>query len=375
MSLEGNGWMATGWICHELYFWHDTGNYASVFAPGLTVEPGTHAENPQTKRRFRNLLEVSGLLDDLVAIKPRPATEDELARFHTRDHIARVRAGSSKLKGDDEGLTPYGHGSYEIACLAAGGTIVALESVLAGKVAQAYALARPPGHHAVADQGMGFCLFGNVAVAVMHAREAHGVGRVATVDWDVHHGNGTQSAFYEERDVLTISIHQDQLFPPASGLLDENGAGSGQGSNINIPLPAGSGVGAYVATFEQVIIPALRRFRPEVIVVPSGFDASGADPLGRMMMTSDGYRTLTGMLMEVASEVCGGRLVFSHEGGYSEMHAPYCGLAVMETLTGRRTGVVDPWQEPMDAWAGHQVLPHQQAVIEAAAALVDRLPS
>jgi acetoin utilization deacetylase AcuC-like enzyme len=366
--------MSTGWACHELYFWHDTGHYASVFPAGLTVEPGVHAENSQTKRRFRNLVEVSGLLDHLVPIRPRPATEDELARFHSREHIARVKAGSARLKGDDEGLTPYGHGSFEIACLAAGGTIAAVEAVLRGEVGNAYALARPPGHHAVADSGMGFCLFGNVAVAVMHARAVHGLGRVATVDWDVHHGNGTQAAFYGERDVLTISIHQDLLFPPDSGRLTENGSGAGEGANLNIPLPAGSGVGAYVAAFERVVVPALRRFRPELIVVPSGFDASGADPLGRMMMTSDGYRQLTRLLMDAADELCGGRLVMSHEGGYSEMHAPYCGLAIMETLTGRRTGVVDPWQEPMTAWAGHELLPHQDAVIQAAAALVDRIP-
>jgi acetoin utilization deacetylase AcuC-like enzyme len=252
--------------------------------------------------------------------------------------------------------------------------MAAVEAVLKGEVANAYALVRPPGHHAVADQGMGFCLFGNVAVAVMHARAVHGVGRVATVDWDVHHGNGTQAAFYGERDVLTISIHQDRLFPPESGLLSETGEGAGEGSNINVPLPPGSGVGAYVAAFEQVVLPALRKFRPELIVVPSGFDASGADPLGRMMMTSDGYRTLTTLLMQVADEICGGRLVFSHEGGYSEMHVPYCGLAVLETMTGKRTGVVDPWQAPMDDWAGHDLQPHQVLVIDAAAELIGRIP-
>lgn len=365
--------MATGWVCHELYFWHDTGHYASVFPASLTVEPGVHAENPQTKRRLRNLVEVSGLLDHLTLIRPRAATEDELARFHTRAHIARIKAGSAKIKGDDEGMTPYGQGSYEIACLSAGGTIAALDAVIGGKVANAYALVRPPGHHALADQGMGFCLFGNVAVAIMHARAVHGIGRVATVDWDVHHGNGTQAAFYDEPEVLTISLHQDLLFPPDSGRISEQGSGAGEGANINIPLPAGSGVGAYRAAFERVVIPALRKFRPDLIVVPSGFDASGADPLGRMMMTSDGYRQLTRMLMDAAAELCGGRIVFSHEGGYSEMHAPYCGLAVLETLTGRRTGVTDPWQEPMMAWAGHELLPHQEAVIGQAAELVGRI--
>ena len=366
--------MATGWLCHELYFWHDTGNYASFFPPGLTIEPGVPSENAQTKRRFRNLVEVSGLLQHLVPIQARPASEDELARFHTRPYIERIKAGSAKLKGDDEGFTPYGHGSYEIACLAAGGTIAMVEAVLSGEVANGYALVRPPGHHALADQGMGFCLFGNVAVAVMHARAAHGVGRIATVDWDVHHGNGSQAAFYDERDVLTISVHQDRMFPLDSGDVAERGSGAGIGANLNIPLPAGSGVGAYLAAFERVVLPALRKFKPELIVVPSGFDASGADPLGRMMLTSEGYGQLTRMLMEAADDVCGGRLAFSHEGGYSEMHVPFCGLAVMEKLSGRATGIIDPRLESMRAVAGQELQPHQEKAIEAAAELVGRGP-
>ena len=367
--------MSTGWVCHELYFWHDTGRYASIFAPGLTVEPGMHDEHALTKRRFRNLVDVSGLLDDLVVIKPRAATEVELLRFHTPGYVERIKAGSATIKGGDEGLTPYGHGSFEIACLSAGGTIAAVDAVVEGRVANAYALTRPPGHHAIQDAGMGFCLFGNVAIAIRHAQAVHRVGRVATVDWDVHHGNGTQAAFYDDPSVLTISLHQDRLFPPDSGLVSETGVGAGEGANLNVPLPPGSGTGAYIAAFEQVVIPALRRFRPELIVVPSGFDASGADPLGRMMMTSDAYRVLTRMLMDVADEVCGGRLVLSHEGGYSMTHVAYCGLAVMETLTGTRTAIEDPWLLPMQGWGGHDLMPHQAATIEAARALVERVPA
>src|SRR5262249_52769719 len=153
-------------------------------------------------------------------------------------------------------------------------------------------------------------------------------GRVATVDWDVHHGNGTQAIFYDDPSVLTISLHQDNLFPAASGGIAENGTGPGEGFNINVPLPPGSGPGAYVAAFERVVLPALRRFKPELIVVPSGFDAGGVDPLGRMMMSAGGFRELTALLMAVAKELCGGRIVMTHEGGYSEMYAPYCGLAV-----------------------------------------------
>jgi len=229
---------------------------------------------------------------------------------------------------------------------------------------------RPPGHHATADASMGFCLFGNAALAIMHAQAVHKVKRVATVDWDVHHGNGTQSAFYDRDDVLTISLHQDGLFPAQSGGLEEVGTGRGVGFNLNIPLPPGSGNGAYIAAFEQVVIPALMRFKPELIVVPSGFDASGFDPLGRMMVSSEGYRTMTRMLKVAAHDLCGGRLVMSHEGGYSQAYVPYCGLAVLEELSGVKTHVEDPWAARMSSWPGQALQPHQQAAISAAAQLV-----
>jgi acetoin utilization deacetylase AcuC-like enzyme len=353
--------------------WHNTWNWAQVFPPSLTVQPGEHAENPETKRRIRNLLEVSGLLDHLVPIKPRYATEDELARAHTREHIARIKAMSAESGGDASVLTPFGRGSFEIAQLAAGGAMAALDAVVRGDVRNAYALVRPPGHHATSNTGMGFCLFANVAVAIRHGRAAHQLGRVATVDWDVHHGNGTQWIFYSDPDTLTISLHQDNLFPPDSGSREENGEGAGLGLNLNIPLPPGCGNGAYVAAFEQVVIPALYKFKPELIVVPSGFDASGVDPLGRMMVSSDGYRRMTRMLMKAADDLCGGRLLMSHEGGYSAMYAPYCGLAVLEEMSGRATGVEDPWGPLMADWGQQDVQPHQLDAIKAAAKLVQNI--
>jgi acetoin utilization deacetylase AcuC-like enzyme len=362
--------MATGFVFHELYMWHNTWNYAQVFQPSLHVQPGEHAENPETKRRFRNLLEVSGLLDHLVPIKARYATEDEIARFHTRSYIERIKKLSAENGGEASPLTPFGKGSFEIAQLSAGGTIAALDAILDGKVKNAYVLCRPPGHHAEADVGMGFCLFGNVAIAIMHAQATRGLGRVATVDWDVHHGNGTQAAFYGSKDVLTISLHQDGLYPPNSGHVTERGQGAGLNYNLNIPLPPGCGNGAYIAAFEHVVLPALRRYKPEMIVVPSGFDASGVDPLGRMMVSAEGYRQMTRMLMQAADELCGGRLLMSHEGGYSPMYVPYCGLAVMEELTGIKTPIRDPWAEPMATWGQQDLQPHQWTAIQAAATLL-----
>jgi acetoin utilization deacetylase AcuC-like enzyme len=353
--------------------WHDTGTGAWVIPAGLTVQPLGHLENAEGKRRIRNLLEVSGLLGHLVVLSPRAATEEEILRLHTPEYVNRIKSESSKLGGDAGDLTPFGPGSYEIALLAVGGCITAVDAVLDGKVDNAYALVRPPGHHAERDTGRGFCIFANVALAVLHAREVRGLSRIAVVDWDVHHGNGTEHAFYEDPTVLTISVHQDNNYPPQSGPITDVGSGAGEGYNINIPLPAGSGVGAYVATFERVVAPALRNFRPEMIIVASGLDASAMDPLASMMMTSDGYRSLTKLMLGVAREVCGGRLVMCHEGGYSPAYVPYCGLAIMEELAGVRTELADPLLDLLAQFGGQDLQPHQDAVVRDAEKLVAHL--
>jgi acetoin utilization deacetylase AcuC-like enzyme len=365
--------MATGWLCHELYMWHNTGNWSGIFPPGLSVQPGTHYENPESKRRFRNLVEVSGLIEHLAIIKPRFATEDEISRVHMPAHIEHIRAMSAAGGGDASHLTPFGLGSFEIALLAAGGAIAAVDAVIKGDVSNAYALVRPPGHHATPDVGMGFCLFGNVGVAIRHAQAAHGLKRIATVDWDVHHGNGTQAIFYHDPRVLTISLHQDNLFPPGSGSCQENGEGDGRGYNINIPLPPGCGNGAYVEAFRRVVIPALHRFKPELIVVPSGFDAAGVDPLGRMMVSSEGYREMTRLLMKAATEQCGGKIVMVHEGGYSESYVPYCGLAVLEEMSGVKTSIEDHWAPLMANWGQQTLQPHQATAIAKAERLLDNI--
>jgi acetoin utilization deacetylase AcuC-like enzyme len=366
--------MTTGWLCHELYFWHDTRHAAGFLAAdGKVLEPDLHAENPGTKRRLRNLLEVSGVLDQLVHVKPRPATEDEILRFHTRDYLERIKALSADNGGEAGELTPFGPGGYGIAALAAGGVISAIDAVLDGRVDNIYALTRPPGHHAEPDLGRGFCIFGNAAIGAMHAREARGLERVAVVDWDVHHGNGTQKAFYSDPSVLTISIHQDGNYPPDSGRVDETGEGPGEGYAINVPLPPGSGVGAYTAAFERVVAPALRAFKPDLIVIASGLDASALDPLARMMMHSGGYRQLTRIMMDVADDVCGGRLVVEHEGGYSSAYVPFCGLAIVEELSGVSSGVQDPFLTALEGQAGQELQPHQDAAIAEVEAVVRRL--
>lgn len=350
--------------------WHNTGNYAGPMPYGNPVQPDTHAENPETKRRFRNLLEVAGLTPQLHAIAPRAATREEILRFHTPAHLDKLQQLSAAHGGDAGPFTPMGTGSYEIALLAAGGVLAALEAIMAGAVANAYALVRPPGHHALADMGMGFCLLGNAAIAGFHALEHFGLERIAFVDWDVHHGNGTQSAFYGDPRALTISVHQDNCFPPDSGYRHETGSGAGEGFNINVPLPPGSGVGAYDAAFERVVLPALDKFKPQLIVVPSGFDAGAYDPLGRMQVHSDGYRELTRKLMTAADQHCEGRLLLCHEGGYNTWTVPFYGLAVMEQLSGINTGTVDPFLAMAAALGGQELQPHQDAAITAAEELL-----
>ena len=365
--------MATGFVWHEIYMWHDTGTHAGIMPPGGAVQPFEHAENPETKRRIRNLLEVSGLLDKLVPVPAPEASEEQLLRVHTREYLDRLAAMSAETGGDAGAFTPFGKDSYEIAKLSAGGVVAAVDAVLDATVSNAYALVRPPGHHALADMGMGFCLICNGAVAGMHALESRGLERIAFVDWDVHHGNGTQAAFWTDPRALTISVHQDNCFPPDSGPVEDNGAGAGEGFNINIPLPPGSGTGAYEAAFDRVVVPALKTFRPELIMVPCGFDAGAHDPLGRMQMHSGGYRALTQKLMVAADELCDGRIVMCHEGGYNAPTVPFFALAVIEELSGEQSGVEDPFLELMAGLGGQELQPHQEEAIRRAEGMLANL--
>jgi len=358
--------MATGFVFDERYMWHDTGNAAGFMPSGSFIQPEPHVESPESKRRFRNLLDVSGLSKKLVSIEPRMATEEELLYFHTEGYIKRIKNLSDAAGGDAGEITPFGTGSYEIALLSLGGCLQAADAVLHGKIENAYALIRPIGHHAEANRGRGFCIFGNAAITARHAQKVHGLERIATVDWDVHHGNGTQWAFYEDPSVLTISIHQDGYYPPDSGSINDIGKGNGKGYNLNIPLPAGSGHGAYIAAIERVVLPALKAFNPELIIVPSGFDANVMDPLGRMLNTSKTYQCMTVLLKELAGEICHDRLLMVHEGGYSTVYVPFCGLAVMEALSGIKTEVKDPYLESYENLPGQELQPHQDAVIKKA---------
>ena len=362
----------TGFHTDERTFWHSTGVQALFFPIGGWVQPPTGsygADTPDSKRRFLNLVQASGLAERLHMPKSPPATREDLLRVHPAAYLDRFKAASDAGGGDLGDVAPFSQGSFEIALVSAGLAIAATDDVVAGRVANAYALCRPAGHHCLPDRPMGFCLLANIPIAIEAARARHGLGRVAVVDWDVHHGNGTQAVYYERDDTLTISVHQDRCFPPGYSGSDDRGAGRGAGFNLNVPLPAGSGHETYLAAFERIVLPALDRFRPELIVVASGLDANGVDPLARMLLHSETYRRLTEMMVAAADRLCGGRLVAVHEGGYSEAYVPFCGHALVEALSGERTEVADPlldmfvaWQPDARVLAFHQELIGEQAL-------------
>ena len=353
----------TGYVFDERYMWHDTGNLRSHW-----VEPTEHWENTATKRRLHNLLSVSGLLDSLIPIRPRKATKQEITTFHTEEYHDSIlhKNGSGGEAGE---YVPCGPEGYDVACLSAGGILAAINAVMNDQIDNAYCLVRPPGHHAVKDKGMGFCIFNNVAIGVHYARSLQDskrgrVQRVAIVDYDVHHGNGTQDAFYKDPDCLFISLHQDNNYPQGTGSVEETGGEGAVGSNINIPLPPGSGSGAYRYAFDTVVIPALDRFKPDLILVSSGLDGSFQDPLASMMLCSEDYRYFATHLREAANRSCGGKIVFAHEGGYSKDYVPFCGLAVIEAISDIRTTVEDHYAAEAAQWGYQKLQPHQGAVID-----------
>ncbi|APX94416.1 class II histone deacetylase [Halomonas sp. 1513] len=361
----------TGFAFHEHCMWHDAGPCSIFDAPGEFVQPAAAAEHPETKRRLRNLLEMSGLIDELVLLKGEPASEEDLLRFHTSAYLDRLAEMSERGFGDAGECAPMRKDSYTIARRSTGQAMIAMQAVLSGRCDNAYALCRPPGHHAERDRGRGFCLLGNIPVAIMAMMARHPLKRVAVIDWDVHHGNGTQQAFWERDDVLAISLHHDNNYPQDSGHLSERGEGAGFGYTLNVPLPAGSGIGAYLAALDEVVIPALARYRPELIVVACGFDASAMDPLGCMLLNSGTYATMTQKLLNAAERLCSGRLVMVHEGGYSEGYVPFCGHAVIQTLAASQTEACDPMNAEIARWGQQTLQEYQQPWIDRAAALVE----
>lgn len=337
--------MATGFFWDEKCFWHAGGNYALTLPLGDHVQPlaaGGLPENPETKRRLKNLMEVTGLARELAVQSAAPATWSDLARVHPESFLSTFKA-TSDAGGGELGLrTPFLKGGFEIAALSAGLAKEALIQVLEGTLENAYALSRPPGHHCLPDWPNGFCLLANIAIAIEAAIAAGLATRFAVVDWDVHHGNGTETIFYDRDDVLTISIHQEHNYPLDTGDITDRGTGAGLGYNMNVPLPPGAGHATYLDVIERIVQPALADFRPDVIIVACGYDASSYDPLAQMLATAGTFRAMTAQMMQSAKHLCDGRLVMVHEGGYSEAYVPFCGHAVIEELADSIAHAPDP---------------------------------
>jgi acetoin utilization deacetylase AcuC-like enzyme len=277
-------------------------------------EPG-HPESPERLREIMRALDDSGVLSRLEALEPVPANDAQITAVHTPDHLEQIQRVVARGGGHLDPDTYANARSLEAARLAAGAVIRAVDGVMARKVENAFALVRPPGHHATRDRAMGFCLLNNIAIGAQHALEAHHLERVLIVDYDVHHGNGTQDIFYRTPRVMYFSTHQYPYYP-GTGNWDEIGEGEGVGFTVNVPFPTGVGDIGYQRTFDELLFPLAERYRPQLVLVSVGFDAHWRDPLAMENLSIAGYVSLARTLGEIARESCNGRLVFLLEGGY-----------------------------------------------------------
>lgn len=317
--------------------------YDPIFLEHIT--PKNHPEKPQRVEMAIKVLEALHWLEreGLVQMAPRAASVDELATVHDRAYIQRVETAARHVaekmaEGGRETRyfapdTYISACSYEAAIRAAGAPLTAIDAIMSGEVDNAYCLVRPPGHHALPAGAMGFCLFNNVAVAARYAIDHYGLERVMIIDYDVHHGNGTQHMFYSDPRVLYFSLHQAPFYP-GTGDSDERGKGAGLGTTINIPLPATTGYETYEPVFRQVMAPAAERFNPQLMLVSAGFDAHWKDPLAEMLLSTPGFAKLTGIIIELAQYLCAGRLVMIQEGGYDLQATAACIATCVNLLLG-----------------------------------------
>lgn len=333
--------------------------YDPIFLEHLT--PENHPEKPERLKKAMDVLQAMNWLEreGLVLLEPRAATEDELATVHEREYIHKVKAAAHNVARKQEASgrktrffatdTFVSARSYNAAIKAAGAPLTAIDAILQGEIDNAYCLVRPPGHHAVAESAMGFCLFNNVAVGARYAIDKYGLERVMIIDYDVHHGNATQEMFYDDPRVLYFSIHQAPFYP-GTGLSDERGEGAGLGTTINVPLPATTGYETYEPVFRQVMAPAADRFDPQLILVSAGFDAHWKDPLGGMYLSTAAFAKLTGIIIELAQTLCNGRLVFVQEGGYDILATAFCVATCINLLLGDDAAVDNLGQAPTIKW-------------------------
>ncbi len=350
------------WYSDEACYWHDPGLGVGFLPVGPDIQPLREFGVDPDLRRAEGLLRKSAILDSYLCERPRPATDEELLLAHTPDHIAHIEALAAHGGGEAGVYAPIGFHSALAARFAAGACVQAVTEILAGTFQRAYCFVRPPGHHAERDRAMGFCVYNNLGIAAQVALRG-GAQRVLILDWDVHHGNGIQSLFYDDPRVLFISIHQEGLFPPLSGAVREIGEGDGLGTTINVPLPAGSGHAAYLAVMSEVVATAASAFRPELVLVAAGLDLSAHDQMGRQLCTSRTLRLMTQHICQLADELCGGRIVFAHEGGYSSWYLPILVRAVAAAIVGLPEQG-DPFLHALANLPGQRLQEHQRHRIE-----------
>jgi acetoin utilization deacetylase AcuC-like enzyme len=295
-----------------------------------------HVEGPERLDHINRALDSTHTRDRLIELKPRPISLDRLTRVHRPDYVDRVKSiaqrGGGGLSGrDDE--TYVAPQSFDAALLAAGAVVAGVEAAVRGDVANAFALVRPPGHHAFANHGEGFCLFNNVAIAAAVARAELNIDRVLIVDFDIHHGNGTNAIFYHDPTVMYCSTHQWGIYP-GTGYWDEIGMGAGTGFSVNVPMLPGWGDAAMLQMFDELFEPIARRFQPQLILVSAGYDPSWTDRLGSMLVTTHGFFQLTRRLVLLANELCEGKLVMTLEGGYGLEGLAYGVVASFAAMLG-----------------------------------------
>lgn len=324
---------------------HDTGSGVFEAPPSpLLAEQTPHPESILRVRNMRAVLERGPVAPYLAWSEAAAAPEERVALFHPGRYLDRLRHAAARSERLTP-TTPLSPTSCDAALGAAGAALAALDAILAGSGRPGFALVRPPGHHAGRETADGYCLVNHAAIVAENARAA-GMGRVAIIDWDAHHGNGTQSGFYDRDDVFTVSLHMDHgawgPTHPETGAIDERGVGAGRGFNLNLPLPMGSGDSTYLRVFDEIVAPAVRKFAPDLIVIASGVDAGQFDPGGRMLVTAAGFHRLATNARLLAREICRGRILAIQEGGYNPAHAAFCVHAVAEGLAGLPMSLGDP---------------------------------
>jgi acetoin utilization deacetylase AcuC-like enzyme len=320
--------MKAGLVYDPIYLEHDTGN---------------HPENSRRLVAMMSHLEETGIKERLAVLSPRAASIEEIQMVHAPEYVSQTKSTAESGGGWLDPDTVMCPRSYDVALHAAGGLLTGVEAVMKGDVDSAFALVRPPGHHATRNRAMGFCIFNNVAIAASFALANFNINRVLIADFDVHHGNGTQDTFYANPNVLYFSTHEYPFYP-GTGRVDEIGSGDGKGSTVNFPMRAGWGDEEYLRAFNEVLVPMARRFQPQLILVSAGFDPHWADNLAMMELSVTGFAQIVKILKELATELCKGRLVFTLEGGYNLQVDSYALRATFDVLLDN-PAIIDPLGE------------------------------